>query len=65
MTKGGKYLDLEKKYRFKHLERLYQARKESVETHEIHMELMDLLKQVNVYAANIAKTFLSSSKPSR
>jgi phosphate:Na+ symporter len=65
MTKGGKYLDLETKYRFKHLERLYQARKESVETHEIHMELMDLLKQVNVYAANIAKTFLSSSKPSR
>ena len=63
MTKEGKYLDLETKYRLRHLERLHQARKESVETHEIHMELMDLLKQINVYTANIAKTFLSSSKP--
>ena len=62
MTKEGKYLSLESKYRLRHLERLNQARKETVETHKIHMELMDLLKQVNVYTANIAKTFLSSSK---
>ena len=63
MKKESKYLDLETKYRLQHLERLHQACKESVETHEIHMELMDLLKQINVYTVNIAKTFLSSSKP--
>ena len=62
MTKESKYLNLESKYRLRHLERLNQARKESIETHEIHMELMDLLKQINVYTANIAKTFLSSSE---
>ncbi len=58
MAKEGKYLDLESKYRLQHLERLHQKRHESVETHEIHMELMDHLKQINVYTANIAKTFL-------
>ncbi len=62
MTKEGKYLDLETKYRLKHLERLHQERKESVATHEIHMELMDLMKQINVYTANIAKTFLSAGR---
>jgi len=62
MAKESKYLDLETKYRLRHLERLHQERKESIETHEIHMEMMDLLKQINVYTANIAKIFLSSSK---
>jgi phosphate:Na+ symporter len=62
MAKEGKYLDLETKYRLKHLERLHQERKESVATHEIHMELMDLMKQINVYTANIAKTFLSAGR---
>jgi Na+/phosphate symporter len=38
------------------LERLHEDRKESIETHEIHMELMDLLKQINVYSGEIAKT---------
>jgi phosphate:Na+ symporter len=56
MKKEEEYLDLESQYRFKHLERVRQERAESVTTHEVHMELMDLLKQINVYAANIAKT---------
>ena len=56
IAKEGKYLTLESQYRNKHLERLLDKRKESIETHEIHMELMDLMKQINVYAANIAKT---------
>ncbi|KPJ75388.1 MAG: hypothetical protein AMJ54_15170 [Deltaproteobacteria bacterium SG8_13] len=63
MTKERKYLDLESMYRLRHLDRLHQQRKESVETHEIHTHLMDYLKQINVYTANIAKTFLSTSKP--
>ena len=60
MEKEGKYLDLASKYRLKHLHRLHQKLKESVDTHEIHMELMDTLKQVNVYTANIAKTYLET-----
>ena len=59
MTKEAKYLDLETKYRLRHLERLHQARQESLQTHETHVELMDLLKQINVYTGNIAKTFLT------
>lgn len=60
MAKEEKYLNLEIKYRLKHLQRLHQERKESVKTHEIHMELMDLLKQINVYTGNIAKTFFNT-----
>ncbi|MBF0360094.1 MAG: Na/Pi cotransporter family protein [Oligoflexia bacterium] len=56
MQKMGIYLDLEGEYRLKHLERVRQNKRESIETHEIHMELMDILKQVNVYIGNIAKT---------
>jgi len=61
MQKEEKYLDLETKYRLRHLKRLQQEHKKTVETHEVHMELLDLLKQVNVYTANIAKTFLNTS----
>ena len=57
--KEGKYSALETKYRISHLERLHQEREESIETHEIHMELMDLLKQINVYSGEIAKTIHS------
>ena len=59
INKEGKYSALETKYRISHLERLHQERKESIETHEIHMELMDLLKQINVYSGEIAKTIHS------
>ena len=60
MEKEGKYLDLESQYRLKHLHRLHQKRRESIETHEVHMELMDIFKQINVYTANIAKTYLDT-----
>ena len=59
MTKEEKYADLESEYRTRHLERLHEERKESIETHETHMEFMDLLKQINVYTKNIAKTIHS------
>lgn len=62
MKKERKYLDLESKYRANHLERVVLAREESVGTHEIHMELMDLMKQVVVYTANIAQTFLATCR---
>jgi phosphate:Na+ symporter len=59
-----KYLDLEAQYRIRHLERIRHERKSSVETHEVHMELMDILKQIIVYTSNIAKTFLLRCGPS-
>jgi len=60
MENESLFLDLESVYRIQHLERLIHRRKESEDTHEIHMELMDLLKQINVYTVNIAKTYLAS-----
>ena len=60
MAKEEQYLDLEAKYRNRHLQRFLQQRKETAQTHEVHMELLDLLKQINVYAGNIAKTILNS-----
>lgn len=60
MAKERKYLDLELKYRVHHLDRMKHARMESVKTHEVHLELMDLMKQIIVYSSNIAKTYLAS-----
>jgi len=60
MADEGRYLDLESTYRLQHLERLIHRRRESEDTHEIHMELMDLLKQINVYTGNIASTYLKA-----
>ncbi|MGD8844884.1 MAG: Na/Pi cotransporter family protein [Desulfobacteraceae bacterium] len=62
MAKERKYLDLELRYRLRHLERLKHARKQSVKTHEVHVELLDQMKQIIVYCANIAKTSLVTSK---
>jgi phosphate:Na+ symporter len=63
ITKDLKYRNLETEYRITHLKRVQQALTESVATHEVHMELMDLLKQINVYLANIAKTIISMDLP--
>ncbi len=63
MSRERKYLDLEAQYRVKHLERVLHERLDSVLTHEVHMELMDILKQVVVYTSNIAKTFLTKCYP--
>ncbi|MFC1883146.1 Na/Pi cotransporter family protein [Thermodesulfobacteriota bacterium] len=61
MSEERKYLDLELQYRVRHLERLRYEKKESLATHEVHMELMDLMKQIVVYSSNIAKTFFEFS----
>jgi len=63
MGRERKYLDLEAQYRIKHLERVRHEEMNSVQTHEVHMELMDVLKQIVVYSSNIAKTFLMKCYP--
>jgi phosphate:Na+ symporter len=60
MSGERKYLDLESQFRAHHLERIIYEKKESITTHEVHMELMDLLKQIIVYSSNIAKTFFQT-----
>jgi len=62
IKKEGKYSELETKYRINHLERLHQEQKESIETHDIYMELIDLLKQINIYSSEIAKTIRTIGK---
>ena len=61
MGRERKYLDLELQYRLRHLNRIMCQRLESVETHEVHMELMNLMTQVIVYTSNIAKTYLAAA----
>jgi phosphate:Na+ symporter len=60
MSRERKYLDLESQFRILHLDRLLYEKQESIETHEVHMELMDLFKQIIVYSSNIAKTFFKT-----
>ncbi|MCD4677108.1 MAG: Na/Pi cotransporter family protein [Desulfobacula sp.] len=61
MKKERKYLDLESKYRARHLTRIILKKEDSVETTEIHMELMDLMKQIVLYSANIAQTYIGTT----
>jgi phosphate:Na+ symporter len=60
MKSERKYLDLESQYRVRHLHRLLNHQHQTVKTHEIHIELMDLMKQIIVYSSNIAVTFTRS-----
>ena len=59
MAKEGKYTDLENQFRLKHMKRVIQKEGKSIKTHEVHLELIDLLHQINVYTINIAKTLVS------
>jgi phosphate:Na+ symporter len=62
MSKERLYLDMELQYEARHLERLFANQTESVNTHEIHMELMDLMKQIVLYSSNIAVNFLRAQE---
>jgi phosphate:Na+ symporter len=61
MKEERKYLDLESKYRASHLERIIAEKQESMQTSQVHLELMDLLKQILLYSSNIAKTYVESA----
>jgi len=55
-----KYLELLSQYRSELLTRLTQEQKDPLDTRGVYWELMDLLKQINVFTGNIAKTILTS-----
>ncbi len=52
------YVELDSSYREHHLDRLLARQEESLETHAVHMELMDALNQINLYSAEIAKDIM-------
>ena len=58
MKKGKKYKDLEEKYRLEHFKRGSGNVSVSVATHQLHVELMDMLKQINTFIELIASTLL-------
>ncbi len=58
LQKDSKYEKLEADLRNRHLARCQEQLKGSLVTHELHMELMDLLKHIGFYAANIARAVL-------
>lgn len=58
LRKKEKYEILESDFRKQHVKRLREEKEESLETHEVHVEFMDLLKQVGVHLENIAKTIM-------
>lgn len=64
MEQEEEYLDLERHYRLKHLQRLQYEQKEAITTHEVHMELMDLMKQIITYTTDIARVFATRCTPS-
>jgi phosphate:Na+ symporter len=55
-----KYLEFLSQYRSELLTRLTQERKDPLDTRGVYWDLMDLLKQINVFTGNIAKTILTS-----
>ena len=58
MKKGKKYKGLEEKYRLEHFKRVSGNVSVSVATHQLHVELMDMFKQINTFIELIASTLL-------
>jgi phosphate:Na+ symporter len=59
--KQAKYVELEGDLRQHHFERLRNQVKESVSTSEIHLDLMDCMRKMNSYSANIARAVVQRS----
>ena len=51
-----KYRKLVRDFRELHLKRVQEKRTESIATHNVHLELLDMLKQINIYLSEIAKS---------
>ena len=54
-----RYEEMDTEYRQKHFQRLVEEVPASLETHRIHMAMMDAIKQVNIYTSSIAEMILS------
>ena len=58
IKKEAKYRELEAGYRMAHLTRVQKEKTKSIVTHEIHMEIMDMLKQIHLYLRNMAQAII-------
>ena len=58
LYKESEYIALENELRQTHFVRICEDVTSSVATHEIHMEIIDLLNQINVHTAGVARTIL-------
>ena len=58
IAKGEKYKDLEEKYRLAHIKRASTDETGSSSLNHLHLELMDLLKEINVFIDLIASSLL-------
>ena len=58
MEKGEQYRDLEEKYQLEHFKRVSGEVSDSIATHELHIELMDMLKQINSLIELIASSLI-------
>ncbi len=56
--KQAKYVALEGDLRQHHFERLRENNQESVTSSEIHLDLMDCLRKMNSYSANVARALV-------
>ncbi|MCI5162075.1 MAG: Na/Pi cotransporter family protein [Candidatus Electrothrix sp. AX5] len=56
--KKKRYDRLSQRLRHHHLRRLLDMKEQSVDTHEIHLELLDALNQINGFSADIAKSLI-------
>ena len=60
VAKEERYSNMDSQHRLQHLERVLHEKMKSIETHKVHMELMDIIKQISVHSSNIAKTFIGT-----
>ncbi len=63
--KERKYLYMEAEYRQSHFKRVTKEVPESIASGEIHLELMDYLKQINSYATSIARNLLAEKEKTK
>ncbi len=56
--KKSSYAEYDSLLRIQHIQRMLAMKEESVETHAIHMELMDALNLINIYSSEIATNLL-------
>jgi phosphate:Na+ symporter len=62
IRKEKKYRNLRDQFKLSHIKRVQKELEESIETHEIHIDLIDLLKQISVYLKDIANTIIEIKK---
>ena len=59
-TTKPELVQLERVYRRTHYDRLSRALQESIDSSEIHLDLIDYLRRINSYAESIASTVSES-----